>query len=259
MSSYSVRTFRAGDEEGVVELFNRVYGGYGGFVPRTVEYWRWCCLERPDVEEDGIFLAFRDERLCGYLVAGSTGNIWEFCVAEEEKEAAKALLDEGVNHLERVGASSVNINVPHNAGIVEDLLNAGFGEIPAEKMFVTTLNPVALVRALVSSRKEELAGNDGAFVFRLHEVPYGVEAEFSVKVNGEKVEVSKGFPSVPSVVVELDFMDLLSVLFEGTSPSKLLLTHKMKVRPFWKFRAILSFMSAIRLRGSWYFPLSDYS
>jgi hypothetical protein len=259
MSSYSVRTFRTGDEEGIVELFNHVYRMYGGFVPRTVDYWRWCCLARPDVKEDGVFLVFSGDRLCGYLVAGSSGNVWEFCVEEDNKEVAKILLDEALKYLEKVGAFSVNVNVPCDAGIVEDLREAGFGEVPAERMFVSALNPAALVRALVAPLQEGIADTDYAFGFRLREVPYGVDAEFSVKASEGRVEVSEGLQPAPSVVVELGFMDLLSVLFEGASPSKLFLARRMRVRPFWKFNAVLGFLSAVRLKGSWYFPLSDYS
>src|SRR4030042_6661610 len=102
MHGLSVRTFRNGDEPAIVELFNNVYRGYGGFVPRTVEYWRWCCLKRPDVERNGIFLAFDSERLCGYLVAGSSGNIWEFCVADNDRDIAKTLLSEALDYLEKV-------------------------------------------------------------------------------------------------------------------------------------------------------------
>jgi len=259
MNGFSVRVFRAGDESGIVELFNRVYREYGGFVPRTVEYWRWCCLKRPDVMDDGVFLALRGERLCGYLVAGSSGNIWEFCVDEDEREVATVLLGEALKYLEKVGASSVNINVPRDGGIVESLREAGFGELPAERMFVTALNPVALVRDLIAPHKQAIAGKDYALGFKLHQVPYGVDTEFSVKVNDGKAEVSEGFPSTPSVVVELGFMDLLSVLFEGASLGKLFLGRRVKVSPFWKFRSVLGFLSTVRLKDSWYFPLSDYS
>ena len=259
MCGYSVRIFKEGDEEGIVGLFNDVYDGYGGFVPRTVDYWRWCCLARPDVKKAGVFLAFDGERLCGYIVAGSSGNVWEFCVAKNEKEASRLLLEEAAKYLEGVGASSVNVNVPRDAGVVESLREAGFSVIPAERMFVTTLNPVALVQALVSSRKGELVGRfDEKFGFKLHEAPYGVGTEFSVKITGETVEVSEGLPPGPSVVVELSFMDLLSVLFEGSSASRLFFARKIRVKPFRKLSTVLKFLSAVRLNGSWFFPLSDY-
>ena len=259
MSSYSVRTFKTGDEEDIIELFNRVYGEYGGFVPRTVEYWRWCCLERPDVKKDGVFLAFASDRLRAYIVAGTSGNLWEFCVDEDDREVAKVLLDQALKYLESLEVSSVNINVPRDAEIVASLREAGFGELPAERMFVSALNPAALVRALVSPSQGRIVSEDYQLSFKLREVPYGVDTGFSVKADGRKVEVSEGSPSVPAVVVELEFMDLLSILFEGASPRRLLLARRIKVRPFWKFNVVLGFLSAVRLRGSWYFPLSDYS
>ena len=41
MSSFTVRPFEPGDEQGVLELFNRVFAeGNPGFVPRTMETWR---------------------------------------------------------------------------------------------------------------------------------------------------------------------------------------------------------------------------
>lgn len=58
MNRYELRNFVEGDEEKIVKLFNDAYARFSGYVPRTVEYWRWCCLKRPDVRKDGIFLVF---------------------------------------------------------------------------------------------------------------------------------------------------------------------------------------------------------
>lgn len=258
MCGFSVRTFREGDESGIVEFFNGVYGKCGGFVPRTVEYWRWCCLSRPDVKEEGVFLAFNGERLCGYLVAGISGNIWEYCAQEGEKEAARALLTEAVTYLENMGVSSVNVNALSGGKVVENLVEAGFSEIPAERMFITTLNPAALVRALVSSWKQRNAGLVEVFGFRLHAVPFGVRSEFSVKIQGEAVDVTEGLPPEPSVIVDLGFMDFLSVIFGGSNANRLFLARRIRVKPFRKWRAVSGFLSAIRPVGSWFFPLSDY-
>ena len=254
-----VRTVRDGDEPAIVELFNRVYRRYGGFVPRTVEYWRWCCLERPDVKKDGVFLAFDGGKLCGYAVAGSSGNIWEFCVANGDEKAAEVLLVEAVNYLEKTGVSSVNVNVPSDAALTKSLRKAGFGEVPSGEMFVTTLNPAALVHALVSSRRESFVGRfDDEFAVRLHDVPYGVSREFFVRIRDASVEIAEDLPAKPSIIVDLGFSDFLSVLFGGSSVSRLFLSGKIKVRPFRKLFAVLALLSAIRLEGEWFFPLSDF-
>jgi hypothetical protein len=258
MHSYSVRTFRDGDEKEIVELFNEVYKKYGGFVPRAIEYWRWCCLERPDVEQNGIFLALDNKKLCGYLVAGSSGNIWEFCATNDE--VARVLLAEALPYLEKVGVSSVNISIPQDSSAAGTLTEAGFSKVPAETMFMTTLNPQVLVSTLAASRKEELISKkiNDEFEVRLHGAPHGVETEFSMKIRGETVEIVEGFPSHPSVVIALSFVDFLSVLFGFSNAGRLFLVRKMKVRPLWKLNVVLKFLSVFRSRRSWFFPLSDF-
>lgn len=259
MCSLFVRTFNEGDEPSIVELFNSVYHSYGGFAPRTVEYWRWCCLERPDIEKKGIFLAFDGERLRGYLVAGSSGNVWEFCVSDDDREAAGVLLSEAMNYFEKISVSFVNVNVPSGTDAVDVLREAGFDEVPAMKMFVTTLNPAVLIQALITPRKNVVVnGFDDEFGVRLRDTPYGVSKDFSVKIENGSVEVAEGFSAKPSIVVELGFMDILSVLLGGSSMGRLFLSGRIRVRPFWKFGAVLRLMWTIQLRSSWFFPLSDF-
>jgi hypothetical protein len=126
-------------------------------------------------------------------------------------------------------------------------------------MFVTTLDPAALISALITSRREEFVGRfDDEFRVRLHDAPYGCISEFTVRLRAETAEVVDGSPCEHSAVVELRFMDLLSVLFEGSSTVRLFLSGKMRVKPFRKLRAVLKFLSAVHLRNSWFFPLSDF-
>lgn len=253
-----VRKFRDGDEPAIVELFNSVYHKYGGFVPRTVQHFNWSLRRRPDVQEEGIFLAFDGERLCGYLVAGSSGNIWELCVADDEREIARILLSEALSYLEKIGVSSVSVNILRHAGVIEELREAGFSEVPALEMFLTTLNPAALVQALVTPQREILKERlQGEISVRLRDVPYGGSKEFSVKINNSGIEVAESPPVKAPVKVELKFKDFLSVLFRGSSMARLFLTGKMKARPFWKLGAVLTLFSTIRLRDPWFFPLSD--
>jgi hypothetical protein len=258
MSSISLRGFRNGDEPAIAKLFNSVYCAYEGFVLRTADYWRWCCLERPDVEKDGILLAFDDGEFCGYIVAGFTGNIWEFCVTNDNREVAVALLNSAIEYLEKKGASSIKINVPKGTGITSILQEIGFDELPAARMFVTTLNPSTLIQYLASPLHQVLREklNDD-FCFRLSEVPCYNVIEFSVKVHEKSVEVTEGIVGKSPVIVELKFMDFLLILFKGSSATRLFLLGKMKVRPMWKILDVLQFLSTVRLKSSWFFPLAD--
>jgi hypothetical protein len=45
---YEIRPYATGDEEGILDLWNRVFGaGRADFRPRTLEEWRWRFLENP--------------------------------------------------------------------------------------------------------------------------------------------------------------------------------------------------------------------
>jgi len=79
-----------------------------------------------------------------------------------------------------------------------------------------------------------------------------------VKVQGGTVEVAEGLSAEASVIVDLGFMDFLSVIFGGSNVNRLFLARRMRIKPFRKWRAILGFMSAIRPVSSWFFPLSDF-
>ncbi len=63
--SFTIRPYRPGDEEAILELFNGVFGeGEAGFEPRTLEQWRWMYSDNPAgtlimlaVEESGRVIA----------------------------------------------------------------------------------------------------------------------------------------------------------------------------------------------------------
>jgi hypothetical protein len=246
-----------GDEDKVSRLFNEVYEAYGGFVPRTAEYWRWSCLHRPDVREDGVFLACNGEtgEVCGYAVVGLTGNVWEFCVGGEKDEAASILLREVLKYLEAAGASSVNMNVPDDFVIEQVLEREGFARVSPDRMFVSTLDPFALLSALISGKK---GMGDERVVFELKDSPLGVENRLWVETHKGEMAVVKGSSQSPSIAVKTEFVTFLSVLFGVSSAYRAFLAGKIRVRPFWKAGKVLSFFSTARLKDSWFWPLSDY-
>jgi putative sterol carrier protein len=254
-----LRRFRQGDEAELVKLFNAEYAGYGGFVPRTEEYWRWCCLKRPDVDENGIFLVTEGENgpLVGYAVVGSSGSIWEFCAGGDRKHVASILLREAVKYLDELGVSSVNVNVPHDKVLNEAFAEVGFTEVPAERMFVSTLSLRELFSVLTADAKfaEQL---DEEMFIELDGAPFGVDKTVSVNIHDGKVAVKDDSSESPSVSVRMDFKTLLSVLFAGLNPYHAFFSGKVRVKPFWKTGRFLEFLSSVRVNSSWFFPLSDF-
>jgi hypothetical protein len=261
MDRYTLRNFKDGDEEKVVELFNYVYGDFSGYVPRTVEYWRWCCLERPDVRREGIFLLFDKESgdLEGYAVAGLSGNIWEFC-CKPNLDAALILLEKAVSYLEGVGLSAVNVNVPEgNEVLNEACRKAGFAKVDVHKMFVGVLSFSKLLSILIEEGRTFLCNkfNEKICVI-IQDAPFWIEKNLSVSINRNGIDVFEGSVESPTVLVKTNVKTLSSVLFGIIRPTRAVLGFKMRVKPFWKIPSVIRFLDSVRLRDVWFWPLGDF-
>jgi hypothetical protein len=257
MDQYSIRHYKERDEDEAAKLFNRRYAAYGGFVPRTPEYWLWSCLKRPDVNSDGVLFVSdnKNQRICGYAVVGTTGEIWEFCADGDEEIIPALLLKEIVRYVNSLGISSVNINVPHDRILCNVLAQEGFSKVPADNMFVSTLSLVNLLSTLSANKK--LDGNDEInFIF--DNVPFGVEKIISVKVHDHEVSVGQGSSESADVTVKMECASLLSILFGIANVHRELVRGKIRVKPFWKITKVTGFLDKIRLQNAWYWPLSDY-
>jgi hypothetical protein len=261
LGKYIVRNFVDGDEKRIVELFNRVFGNFSGYVPRTVEYWRWCCLERPDVRRDGIFLLFDEEsgNLEGYVVAGLSGNIWEFCCIPS-LDVALFLLDRAIRYLEDMGVSAVNVNVPEGCDVLNEACRkAGFARVDVHKMFVGVLSFSKLFSILIEDRKNFLCNRfEEKFCVMIRDAPFWVEKALSIDINREGVNVFEGSIDSPTVSVKTDVKTLSSVLFGVMNPVHAVLRFKMRVKPFWKTPRFVEFLDSVRLRDAWFWPLGDF-
>lgn len=262
MDACVVRNFVEGDEEKIVELFNESYKRFSGYVPRTVEYWRWCCLERPDVRKDGIFLLFdkKTGELEGYVVAGLSGNIWELCVKPDRKDAALILLERAVKYLGEMGVSAVNLNVPEgDVALKEACMEMGFAKVEVHKLFVGILSFVKLISMLASEGEKAVLRNlREKICLKIEDAPFWVEKTFSVIVDGEKIEVSEELIESPTIQVKTDMKTLLAVLIGVLSPKRALLTLRIKVKPFWKIHAFNRFLYSLRMKDTWFWPLADF-
>lgn len=260
MVEYTVRHYEKGDEKEIVRVFNEVYEAYGGVVPRTVEYWRWCCLKRPDVEENGIFLVVdQKSRVVGYAVVGSTGNIWEFCASGDKEEVASLLIRETLRYLDRLDVSSVRVNVPRDAELGKVFAEAGLGEISGERMFVSSLSPRDTFAAAIANRKNEsICQFEEVVAVTLSSTPQGIENAFSIRAHGGEVEVASGLSEYPSMSVRMDFVSFLSVLLGGSGPYRFFFKGQLRVKPFWKAIRFLKYLSSLRVDDRWSFPLSDF-
>lgn len=262
VTEYYVRTFQDGDEEGILRVFEECYGKYVGYVVRTPEYWRWCCLDRPDVTAESVFLVVSrsNERIVGYSVVGKSGNIWELGVGREgdSEEIAELLLSKASDWLVRVGASQINLHAPiddENIRVMCEKL--GFDECRPPDVYVSVLDFQRLILWMLQRRNDELKSVEEVVEFRLKDAPTWVGNSFGLRIDDGSAEIVE-VVGKPTISVETDTVTLAKMLLQKKSPLSALVRGKVKVKPFWRFRSFLKLFSVLSLEGSWFTPLSDY-
>ena len=259
---YKIRRFEDGDENEIVQLFDRVYSDYGGFTLKTPDYWRWCCLKRPDVEKEGVFVVEDgDENVVGYAVVGGSGNIWELCYDSGRNggEIVSLLLDKAVRYLEKVGATSITFNVSKEDYVLNKVCGKlGFAVLPPPQMFLSVLNFRKFISLLVNSKREELMMKfDEAVLVKLKDAPFWIDDTVFIQISRDRVEVGDETQS-PTIRIETDAVTLSSLLFGISSPFQSLIRLKLRVKPLWKTLTLLRLLSSLQLKTAWFFPLSDF-
>ena len=76
---FVARPFCLGDEGSITDLWNRSHSRYGGYIPRTPEFWSWNVLQRPGILRDDIVVVTRDAPVA-FGVLGPSGTVLEFAV-----------------------------------------------------------------------------------------------------------------------------------------------------------------------------------
>ena len=254
-----VRTYQEGDEIQLVTLFNEAYQAYLGFVPRTVEYWRWSCLARPDVDEEGIVIVVQREKIVAYAVVGRSGNIWELCFdgAQKSEALVSLVLGKAVEYLRRVGSDAASLNLPCDDSVARDACKrAGFSELPASNLFLSVLDYEGLLRLLSSVDKEKLMSFGQDFLIRLRDARSWTSPVIFIGLRNGRLEIrSEDKPC--DVLIETDTSTLASILFGTCEPLWALLRFELRIRPLRKVRRALKFLSLLTVNGPWFLPRAD--
>ena len=261
VSGYVARTYKEGDETELVQLFNRVYEDFAGFVPRTPEYWRWCCLSRPDVEAEGIVIVNDGRKIIGYGVVGKTGNIWELCYdpAYDGEEIVSTILEWAVKYVESAGGDSITLNAPANDQLLRDVcLRFGFAETYPPFMFLSVLDFPQFIYEILNLKKEKLSEYDEELLIKVRNSLSWYGGNITVKIRNGDVSVEEGINNESGVVVEADVPTIVSCILGTKGLLKTFLGSKLKVRPYWKYLKVLKFFSLIRIRDPWFSPGSDF-
>jgi hypothetical protein len=259
LNEYHVRNFRQGDEIVLVDLFNRVYKDFAGFVPRTPEYWVWCCLSRPDVNEESVVIANNGEKTVGYAVVGKSGNVWELCYDPDYngKMIVSKLLNWILDHLESIESDSVVLNAPVKDKVVREVCQElDFAETPPEFMFVSVFDLPSLICEILRNKKEML-NTEGIFWFRLKGCPSWYNDNFCIQIQKNEVSVREKIIDKPELVVDADMPTLVSCILGNENILKAIITSKVHLSPFWKIRKFLKLFSLLRIKSPWFTPKAD--
>lgn len=258
---YRVRTYRDGDDIKLISLFNEAYKGYAGFVPRTVEYWRWCCKNRPGVSAESVVIACYEQKIVGYAVVGESGNIWELCYDTDfdVKLIVSKLLRWSLDYIQRTGGDHVELSAPlDDQNLREVCRELGFAEQPLPSMTISILDFPQLIKEIINSKKEIPAAlYNEMFMFRLKNAPSWMSDCFTIQIQRDKISVTEGKCYIPSVTVDTDVPTLTSCVFGTAKIFKMILIRRIRVRPLWKSPKVLKFLSMLSLKDPWYIPEGD--
>jgi hypothetical protein len=258
-SEYSFRTYAPGCEASLVLLFNSEYANLAGFVPRTVEYWRWCCLKRPDVEEKGILIAEKGNKTIGYIVVGKSGNVWELCYdsSQNAKKIISRLLTWAVDYSRKIGSDSIVLSAYVKDKLVREVCSdMDFAESPSEPMFLSALDLPQLMCELLRSR--DLPSDiNGVFWFCLKNCPTWSVSSFGVRIEKKQVAVLSELPYNHRITIEADMSTLVALIFGTESVFKEIIFLKLRFSPFWKILKIHKLMGFLQIKTPWFVPRAD--
>jgi hypothetical protein len=261
--SYAIRDFQEGDEAALLQIFEKAYSNLGGYTHKTPEYWRWCFLQRPDVEKSGIIISVEKSTgvIVGYAVAGKSGNLWELAYDHQKdgKKIVALLLRKAEDYLQGAGASSVNLAAPQMDRVVSKVCrDFGYATTPSPQMFCAVLNYSNLLTSLSNNVLTNLKTKfNDTFLIEIEQAPIWIDHEIFLEVNRNNVRVSCE-PCTPTVKLKIDNISFSSILFGNSSPLSAFLKLKLKVKPVSKVLTALSFLSQLQVKDKWSFSLSEY-
>ena len=256
---FNVRKYRPGDEIALVRLFNSENATLAGFVPRTVEYWRWSCLERPDVDEEGIMIIEKADKIVGYSVVGKSGNVWELCYDShnDAETILSGLLDQTLNYARSVGGNSVVLNVSTLDSLLRKICGEfDFAESRSEPMFISVLDLPRLMCTILQSRSLSSDMN-GVFWFCLKGCPPWCVPNFGVRLEGKKVAVLSEPRPVSRITIETEMSTLVALIFGTKSVFSELISSRIHVHPFLKIFKARKLLSLLQNKTPWFVPRAD--
>ena len=261
INRYQTRTYKEGDETELAEIFNRVYQQYAGFVPRTAEYWRWSCINRPDVEAEGILIVIDKGKIIGYAVVAKSGNIWELCYdpAYDGKAVISTILEWSTEYVENAGGDSVVFNAPMDDHLLREVCSEfGFAEKPPPCLFLNVLDFPQFIHEILRLKQEKLKDYNEELLIKIKNSHGFYDKKISIKIENGTITVNKKTDDSSCVIIESDVSTIVSCILGTRGLLKAFFGSNIKVKPFWKTFKILKLFSLLKIKDPWFSPGTDY-
>jgi len=263
---YNLRTYRQGDEVDLIFLFNKVYGYCAGFVPRTLEYWRWCIQSRPAFSEEGIAVVTNADKAVGYAVVEKGGNILEFCYDPnyEGKTIVSMLLRWCIDYVRGQGGNSISLDAPVQDDLVRQVCQElEFTEDSFERavgtLFLRVLDIPELLRKIVAEKKKVKEDFDETISINLGKAPSWCDDYVIMRIREGEMTVLKEKIGTPTIRIDADISTISSCIFGSTRRLYgAIMKRRLKVHPFRKVPRAVKIFSLLQLKNPLYIPRADY-
>ena len=266
--AYAIRAYRSGDDERLVDLWNRCYSRYAGVVTRTLEYWRWTILARPGVKPEDILVLASGEQVLAYGVVWTDGDVLDLAVDSEQRpRKRRAILRTLISAMEERararGCDALSVMLPASDPVLDKTLrDAGYVVEHADFLSLGILNPQALITQLLSrSHTRLLATVARTFVIELkrEKDPFLPAHRLLVRLGAPvRVEnVSDGAEQPADCHIAVSLGVLTEIIFCRAAVSALVAAFQIEIRPAARLRDACDLLNALAIDADWYTPLSD--
>ena len=271
LSALNIRTYQTGDEEQLVKLWDSAHTNYGGYVPKTPEYWRWCVVQRPGVEAEDILILEQEKHILAYAVLaqrtetrGYTGTILEFAIgpwlpAAERKLVASELIAEVEKRSRLRGDELLNLMVPCEDEVVVKVLGkAGYKAEALEVFQLVIVDLVLLLRRILDKRKVILSSTQfSSFRIALQPGYYRYCPYESVRIELRPEPLVEESTFDADYTVFTDLSTITDIIFRRDSFNHALSTNKIKIKPENGVEPVRTLFQLLTLNSEWYLPTVD--
>ena len=268
----AIRSYRHGDEETLIDLWARAYGDYGGHVPKTPEYWRWCVLDRPGIDAEDIVLLEREDTVIAYGVLGRKdtpigpeGTVLELAV---EPSLSPAERTRNVSRLISVleersrarGDEVFEASVPSTERtLVKPFQTAGFKAEKSDSLQLVIVDVMRLMKQILDRRSAEIAvGAAGSFAFTFQQ-----DEQRTLPLERIRIELCSAGVNIEESATDADYevvatlSSVLDIILRRDEVDNVLRHGGIRVQPETGAEELARLLQLLVLRSNWYIPNID--